>query len=187
MAGPLASGRGLPKNGPGHLCVNRGPTGDLLPLSYLGAPTSASGKREPRSSPKGPRDWLAQFYTQPPTPASRHPHTVRRCQDNSPRARGRPVGDFRCVSRDTRATSRKGVLDPFKAGQKTRLFGGKSRPFPALTPHTPKHPAGGSIPPISTHLKPRVSVGSPGFVRVSGAPLWRDASLGACPSACCMA
>lgn len=37
----------------------------------------------------------------------------------------------------------------------------------------------GSIPPISTHLKPRVSVGNPGFVCVSGAPLWRDASLGA--------
>lgn len=31
----------------------------------------------------------------------------------------------------------------------------------------------------STHLKPRVSVGSPGFVCVSGVPLWREVSLGA--------
>lgn len=54
--------------------------------------------------------------------------------------------DFRCVSRDTRTTSRNGVLGPFKAGQKNRLFIAKSRPFPALTPQTPKHHAEGSIP-----------------------------------------
>nr|DAO15701.1 MAG TPA: hypothetical protein [Caudoviricetes sp.] len=54
------------------------------------------------------------------------------------------------MSRDTRATSRKGVLGPFKASQKSRLFGGKSTPLPARAPQTPKHPAGGSIPPIST-------------------------------------
>lgn len=48
--------------------------------------------------------------------------------------------DFRCVSRDTRTTSRNGVLGPFKASQKTRLFGGKLRPFPALAPQTQKHP-----------------------------------------------
>nr|DAK46918.1 MAG TPA: hypothetical protein [Caudoviricetes sp.] len=35
-----------------------------------------------------------------------------------------------------------------------------------------------SIPPIST-IPPRASVGSPGFVCVSGAPLWREVSLGA--------
>lgn len=39
----------------------------------------------------------------------------------------------------------------------------------------------------STHFKPRVSVGSPGFVCVSGALVWRDASLGAYPPACGMA
>nr|DAP25585.1 MAG TPA: hypothetical protein [Caudoviricetes sp.] len=54
------------------------------------------------------------------------------------------------MSRDTRPTSRKGVLGLFKASQKSRLFGGKSGPFPALTPQTRKRPAGGSIPPIST-------------------------------------
>lgn len=39
---------GLPKHGPGHLCVkSRGPTGDLLSIFYLGAHTSASGKAAP--------------------------------------------------------------------------------------------------------------------------------------------
>ena len=116
---------------------NRGPTGGLSPLFYLGSPTFAS-----------PHD-------------ARTRGKVSRQQSASAGPRER---DFRRVSRDTRTTSRKGVLSPFKASQKNRLFGGKSRPFPALAPQTLKHPAGGSIPPISTHLKPRVSPGSPGFL-----------------------
>ena len=101
----------------------RGLTGDLLPLFYLGSPTFAS-TRAARAGRNVSR--------QPAANAAPHDH------------------DFRCVSRDTRATSRKGVLSPFKARQKNRLFGGKSVPFPALTPQTQKYRAGGSIPPIST-------------------------------------
>lgn len=204
MAGPLASGRGLPNYGPGHVCVKtEARPGIYCPYSTSARPHLRTGKpppcrerpghstgagsahwsprmgrgradeprysstvrgsprvgpgpavpnldREPHNSPKGPRDRLPPFYHYPPTPASRRPPHARRCKDGHPRAQGRPVGDFRRVSRDTRATSRNDVLDPFKASQKYRLFGGKSRPFPALTPQTQKHPAGGSIPPIST-------------------------------------
>lgn len=102
---------------------NRGPTGDLLPLSYLGASTSAS-----------PCDARARGKV------SRQPTaSAGACE---------PV--FRCVSRDTRATSRKGVLRLFKAGQKNRLFGGKTRHFPTLAPQTLKYRAGGSISPTYT-------------------------------------
>ena len=102
---------------------NRGPTGDLLPPFYLGTPTSAS-----------PHDARARGEVSRQPAASAAP----------------PDRDFGRVSRDTRATSRNGVLGPFKASRKSRLFGGKSRPFPIVAPQTPKHPAGGSIPPIST-------------------------------------
>nr|DAX61985.1 MAG TPA: hypothetical protein [Caudoviricetes sp.] len=61
---------------------NRGLTGGLSPLSYLRAPTS--------TSPQGGRA-LGEVSRQTPVSAAR------------------PTGDFRCVSRDTRVTSRKGV------------------------------------------------------------------------------
>ena len=157
MAGSLASGRGLPK---------MSPHGTMEGSARIWCPYSTSTRPHLRTG-------------KPPTSASRRPPSARRCQDNWPRAQGCPLGDFRCVSRDTRTTSRNGVLDQFKASQKNRLFSGKSRHFPTLTPQTRKHRAGGSIPPISTHLKPRVSPGSPGLVCVSGALLWREVSLGA--------
>lgn len=120
----LLSGQGSPASGRGLQCLtsiwprsfvreNRGLTGGLSPLSYLGAPTSAS----PHTAPA-----RGNVSRQPPASAA-------------PRERC-----FRCVSRDTRPTSRKGVLGLFKASQKNRLYGVKSAPFPVLTPQTRKHP-----------------------------------------------
>lgn len=89
----LLSGQGSPRVGPGpavpnhdmarsFVRENRGPTWDLLPLFYLRAPTTAS----PHTAPARGN-------------VSRQP-----AASVAPRER-----DFRCVSRDTRATSGKGV------------------------------------------------------------------------------
>lgn len=125
---------------------NRGPTGDLLPIFYLGAPTTASRQRRRyEKSPHGTRS--GSVGALPPS----LPRGGHICVPTRGRGRGkvsrqpaasaaRPVGDFRCVSRDTHVTSRKGVLGLFKAIQKNRPFVAKSRPFPALAPQTQKRP-----------------------------------------------
>ena len=153
VAGPLASGRGLPNREP-HSYPKM--PSDRLPQFYLDAPTSASrpGRRYEKS-PHGTRSGsvgiLPLAYLAAGTSTSPHGGRARGEVSRQPAASAvRPTGDFRCVSRDTRTTSRNGVLRLFKARQKNRPFGVKSRHFPTLTPQTPKRPAGGSIPPIST-------------------------------------
>ena len=47
VAGPLASGRGLPKMSPHGTCGRKEVCGDLLPLFYLGAHTTAYRKAAP--------------------------------------------------------------------------------------------------------------------------------------------
>lgn len=104
-------------------------------------PGRAVDTRSPHTEPRGSVGILPPAYLAACASASPRGRRARGKVSRQPTASAAPRERvFRCVSRDTPPTSHKGKSRPFKTIQKNRLSGGKSAPFPTLTPQTQKHP-----------------------------------------------